>query len=566
MQISSGELAARPGATPAFTFRGSAVASPVGVVSLLGIQTSVERGIQSVRDRMRLHPVRFTVTSIVVLLGIFLRARGYLFDRHGLWLDESSWALMLMREPLITLLIRPIGFMSVSKVLALLFRPSEIVLRSLSWLAGTGVVLLAPALSRRLFRAPAARLLFVAVLALHPAAIDLSKEFKPYSVSLFGHMVVLHLVLRYLDTQRSSHLVTALVAAPVAGLFAQDMVMAYPGMFLLLGWDTFRQKRYRLPWVVGGAAVILLILFAQYWFIWRNLVAHDEAQYWGHKYNIFYVKSPRHSHLAWWFDRYRDLAGSPGFRRRYWNADFLTRDQLKSLGVWDSYLWQLLQAAGIVALAVFRRSREAILLLLPFATISFFNTTGHWPFGMFRTNLFLVGYAAAVAAMAFDWGGPAVSRWLALIPATLLVLLPFAVLDRSWNERKRALTYDTDMPLMIKALTEREPPRDGEDKAILILSRRTCDTYEYYATLNPGTRKYRKALRKTFDVRCTKSSEELESALSELVPSEGHAWLLTDVSTAELNDLKKRLRSRVAFTRRFSTLPHKLEELTLARK
>ena len=68
---------------------------------------------------MRLDPVRFTATTVVVLLGLFLRARGYLFDRHGLWLDEASWALMLMRDPLITLLIRPIGFMSVTKVLAL---------------------------------------------------------------------------------------------------------------------------------------------------------------------------------------------------------------------------------------------------------------------------------------------------------------------------------------------------------------------------------------------------------------------------------------------------------------
>ncbi|HWP05061.1 MAG TPA: glycosyltransferase family 39 protein [Polyangiaceae bacterium] len=537
------------------------------MVSLLGIQTTVARKVQSVRERARLNPVRFTFTSVVVLLGLFLRARGYLFDRHGLWLDEASWAIMLIRDPLITLLIRPIGFMSVTKVLALALGPTEVVLRSLSWIAGVGVVLLAPALSRRLFRASAARLLFVTVLALHPAAIDLSKEFKPYSVSLFGHMAVLYLVLRYLDTQRAAHLVAALVAAPVAGLFAQDMVMAYPGAFLLLGWDTLRRQRHRVPWVIGGATVILLILFAQYWFIWRNLVASDEAQYWGHKYDVFYVKGPRHSHLAWWFEHYRAIAASPGLRSKYWDAAFATKDELKALAVWDGYLWQLIQVAGLVSLAVFRRAREAVVLLLPFATITFMNTTGHWPFGMFRTNLFLLGYAAAIAAMAFEWMAfereGAATPWLAVVPATLLVLLPLAVFDRSWNARKRALTYDTDMPLMLKALTEREPVPESGEKIVLIVSRRTCDPYEYYSTLNPyTTRKYRKKLERTFDVRCFMSSEELEQTLPELVPPEGHAWLLTDMGGPELEGLGKRLRRRVTFERKFFALPHKLVELT----
>ena len=98
---------------------------------------------------------------------------------------------------------------------------------------------------------------------------------------------------------------------------------------------------------------------------------------------------------------------------------------------------------------------------------------------------------------------------------------------------------------------------------MLILSRRACDPYEYYATLNPTTsRKYRKILKKTFDVHCFMSPEELVTQLPSLVPATGHAWLLTDMSGAELESLKKRHRRKVAFARRAFAMPHKLEELT----
>jgi hypothetical protein len=533
------------------------------VLSLLGIQTTVARGVQSVKERIRLDPVRFAATTVVVLLGLFLRARGFLFDRHGLWLDEALWAIMLMHDPLITLLIRPIGFMSVTKALAVVFGPGETVLRLLAWLAGMGSVLLAPALARRLFRAPAARLLFVALIALHPAAIDLTKEFKPYSVSLFAHLLLVLLTLRYLDTQRASHLVAALVAAPVTSLFAQDMVMAFPGIFLLLGWNTLRRERQRVPWVIGTAVLILLVLFAQYWFIWRNIEPGEASTFWGHKYDVFYIKNKRHSHLAWWFEHYLRIAASPGLRSRYWNAAFATPEQLRSWAQIDNVVWQIIQAVGIVVVLAFRRYREAILLLVPFVATTLLNTTGHWPFGLFRTNLFLLGYAMAVAAMAFDWAGARAKGWVALVPTTVLVLLPLCALDRSWNARKRALTYDTDLPLMLKKLTELEPVPEGDGKTTLALSRRTCATYEYYATLNPRTsRKYGKTLAKTFDVRCFTSSEELDAELPNVVPSGGHAWLLTDMSMGELKELQKRHKKRLAFAHRGSAMPHKLEELT----
>src|SRR3954468_14818334 len=68
-------------------------------------------------------------TVLIVALGIWLRLRGFLFSTQSLWLDESDWAIRLIDRPLSEHLIRPIGFMALSKALAWLFSPSETVLR-----------------------------------------------------------------------------------------------------------------------------------------------------------------------------------------------------------------------------------------------------------------------------------------------------------------------------------------------------------------------------------------------------------------------------------------------------
>ena len=52
----------------------------------------------------------------------------------------------------------------------------------------------------------------------------------------------------------------------------------------------------------GAAVAILLLLFAQYWFIWRHLEA-DESSFWARKYGVFYDPSRRQSFGSWWLAR-----------------------------------------------------------------------------------------------------------------------------------------------------------------------------------------------------------------------------------------------------------------------
>ena len=95
------------------------------------------------------------------------------------------------------------------------------------------------------------------------------------------------------------------------------------------------------------------------------------------------------------------------------------------------------------------------------------------------------------------------------------------------------------------------------------MSGRVCSPYEYYSSVNPRTsQRFHQALRQTFEVRCNRTSQNLESALAEAVPAEGHAWLISDLGGGELAGIKRRLRKKVSFETRFSAPPHELDELT----
>ncbi|HEY8945561.1 MAG TPA: hypothetical protein VIM73_14935, partial [Polyangiaceae bacterium] len=145
-----------------------------------------------------IHAFAAALTALCVLLGVALRSRG---NSTPLWLDEATWAVFLLENPITDQLIRPIGFMALSKWLADALSPSEAVLRLLPWTAGVLTALLSPLLARRMFVAPSARLLFVAAMCLHAVAIDFAKEFKPYSVSLFFHVGLLLVAFNYVTVR-----------------------------------------------------------------------------------------------------------------------------------------------------------------------------------------------------------------------------------------------------------------------------------------------------------------------------------------------------------------------------
>jgi hypothetical protein len=481
------------------------------------------------------------LTTFIVGLGLFLRARGYLWQVPAFWLDECSWAMLLVEQPLLELALRPIGFMVVSRWLAQAFSLSEPVLRGMPWVAGLATVLIAPPLARRLFTSAAARLLFVFVIALHPCGIDFSKEYKPYSISLALHGGLMLAALSYFESGRAKHLTWLLGVAVVGGLFAQDLVFAYPGVYLLAGYRAWRARREHLKPIVASAGVILLLLVLQYLFIWRNF-SSAETTVWGDKYNVFYTGHGKQRFVAWWLERVGDLAAFPGYRRRFWQPWFVPLETLEQQWIpFDRAVWLGLFIAGLVVLAFWRRGR-ALLLLLPLVTLCAFNALNFWPLGVFRTNIFAVVYVTAIACMSLELPERAVSRAWEALPALVLVLAPVAILDRGWSDHKQALTYSSDFPNAIRTLLDVKLGADQKSRDPLILDRRSCDPFRFYTQFHPSaTKRFRRTIRRHFDVKCVADDSRYRQALVGSIPREpNRAWTILHLARPVTRMVRKR--------------------------
>jgi hypothetical protein len=424
-------------------------------------------------------------------------------------------------------MIRPPGFILVSKALAVFIGPTETVLRTLPWLAGVALTLFSPALARRLYGSATSRLFFVAVIALNPCAIDFSKEFKPYSIGLMWHLLLILLALRYVEKKTMRDLGWVLGTAVVGSLFTQDLVFAFPGLFALLIWETFRLRRRHLAWIAATAGVLIVVLLAQYFFLWRRL-PKGGSEYWGSKYRVFYTgKGGPASYLSWSFERLRDMTGLPGMRRNFWQEGGITFEQRQELRTADRVVWLALHLMGLMVIVWRRRWREGLLIVPPLVVMWCFNALGKWPMGAFRTNVFSLSYLTAIAAMAFDVPGDRRLRWLSAVPTVLLVFLPIALFERVWHARKQAFTYDSKFPELMGKLSS---IGENSDTAALLIDRRSCDPWRFYTRFHPEvSAQYTASLEDSYEARCIKDDSKIPDELIAEATTRRAVWIILHV-------------------------------------
>ncbi|HEX3595259.1 MAG TPA: glycosyltransferase family 39 protein [Polyangiaceae bacterium] len=459
-----------------------------------------------------------------VALGVWLRSRAV--TTAPLWLDEASWAMRLMDEPLSELVIRPPGFMFIERALARAFSPSEGVLRFIPWLAGVGCVLLSVPLGRRLFRSEAARLLFVGLIALDPMAIELSKEFKPYSVSLTLHASLMFLSLKYAASGRTRELVGLLVLSVLAVLFAQDVLFAYPGIFILLAIDTFRARRLRhLAATVVACALTLTVVGGLYHYVWSQLNQPKVERRWGKKYDVFYVSGG--SQTDWVLERYTGLVETPTLRRLTWRpSKRISKKAVTELASSYAAVFLVLNIAGALSLVRRKQWRECVLLMLPLVVMLGFNLYGFWPFGAFRTNLFTVVYVAALASAAVE-RAPLRTRALDFAPVALLVFWPLFAFEKKWHATKKAASLFPDA--MRELVRLHGPPVPGHKDVLVGDGTYTCPMYKYYTMYHPVYSKtIGPQLLKTFNLNCRSDRipAMINTARSSLRGPGDHVWML----------------------------------------
>jgi 4-amino-4-deoxy-L-arabinose transferase-like glycosyltransferase len=465
-------------------------------------------------------------TLILVGLGLLFRARGFLFRVSPFWLDECSWAVFLFDQRFGDDNLRPVGFMAVSEAVAHNLSASESALRTLPWLAGVATTLMAPFIARRLYTERAAQLLFVAIIALHPAAIDFAKEFKPYSVSLALHATLLLLTLRYVADGNLKTLLGVLLAAGVGNLFAQDLVFAYPGVFLVLGIRALSRPRRDLPLVILGAAVVIVTLGLQYWLVWSR-IPQDESNYWGDKYNVFHTGVDDQPYVAWLAEKLRDITAYPGYRRELWKLRFLSDEAMESLRGVDTLLWSILALVGLGFVSFAKKWRLLLLLALPLGVLWLFNWLDFWPLGAFRTNLFVLIYGASLAAFALD---RPLAWWkrhdfMPLVPAFALVVAPLFLFDHGFHKIKRGQAHEGFMPYTLSKLGGLRLREVAPVKELLLVGTRGCPQWEYYSRFHPRAREITGVIKQMFHVRC-RSDEELARAVHRAARNGSRVWVL----------------------------------------
>ena len=157
-----------------------------------------------------------------------------------------------------------------------------------------------------------------------------------------------------------------------------------------------------------------------------------------------------------------------------------------------------------------------------------FNLAGQWPFGPFRANLFLIGYTAAIAGMALERPRTRFRVFHALSPAALLVVIPLLWFEDGWGATKRGMTYTTRFPEVVVWLAKQRRERSGRPE-VLLVDRRSCDMWRYYAGLNPELAPLRPALR-GFEMRCVSNDRSLVRATKKTLRSEEPpVWALFNV-------------------------------------
>ena len=207
----------------------------------------------------------------LVILGIVLRLRQYLFDR-SLWLDECLIALNIIRRspaqfltPLDNHQAAPLGFLLLEKAVVRYLGTGEMALRLLPFICGVASIFLFVVVARR-FVESAAVPIAVGLFSLCGPLIYYSSELKPYSTDV---AVVLVLYLLAGSLYRGQIGMTRLILVSVFGACA--LWISYPTVFVL-GGLSLSTIWVSLKWHDRRAALRLIVPFT----LWScSLVAYD---------------------------------------------------------------------------------------------------------------------------------------------------------------------------------------------------------------------------------------------------------------------------------------------------
>jgi hypothetical protein len=473
-------------------------------------------------DRPRLLPLdlrtglyRVAIVTLV-LLGAYLRSRRYWLDPLGLWVDEATWGLRLFRRSLTALEFRPIAYMALTKLIVKVYC-DERTLRLLSYAAGLLSLPLSADLAKYLFRSRWVRVSCVAVVAYNPLLIDMAREFKPYSVEFFVHLTLVWLFVRWKISRSRTWFAALLLCSVFAFTFAYNIVFLLPGLFTVLGYTLLRAKAQRaLAVTVVATLAAMAVMLAVYVCVLRGTVKDDDGgteQFWGKKYDVFYLPSAQPSahplaRASWLIAKYRDLAVFPGSHgNKPSTATPVVSETTGQLSALGSYAWLALHFAGLAALIAYRR-QWLLLLTSPLLVCAVFNGLNLWPFGAFRSNVFLLVYLILIPMFGLDALLSLRAPVARLAGAAGVALLLAANLSTGFEPhiRKHFFCTQSEMGSLLGSMASvraQQPERLRLHATLVLLDSYSCAPFIFDAVYNDSARRaFGDLLGKGIDARC----------------------------------------------------------------
>lgn len=205
------------------------------------------------RERLSQNTIYWSAYIFTILVGIALRLRQYLAVR-SLWLDEAFLANNILSRSYSALLqkldnnqLAPLGFLLSEKAISKIFGGSEIILRTLPFIAGISSVLLLAIMARKILSKPG-QILAILLFSISAPLIYYSNELKQYIFDVLCFLLVVNVYLEYISPIRQQKWFIALCLSGIAiQWLSQPSIFILAAILIIETFIALNDSRHKYP-------------------------------------------------------------------------------------------------------------------------------------------------------------------------------------------------------------------------------------------------------------------------------------------------------------------------------
>jgi len=371
---------------------------------------------------------------IILAFGITFRTWGVLPESLDLWADEAWWAAKLADRGVFDLGFRPIGYMWLCKQLSG-FENQELMLRLPSLISSTGFLVCIFLCAKTLLKNHLIIIFCVFLAAFHPKLIVFAKEFKPYSVEVFIHGMLIFWALNFY--KKKPTIIEFVGVAIFSGLFCYNAIFLFPAVLLwithtkILNFIRISYNKYKN--LLNSQKIIFAIFISLIITILTVSI----------QYGVFPIDKTSIAAISWYVRNTLEILSWPG----------ALHSNFESTTLATATFFSISSIAGVIS---FLKEKQYLTLFLLSSAVIFSaiaNMIGSWPYGVFRTNLFFIPGILLILCYGLD--RIIIYKYFrlpiyTLVIATMLIFLPT---DLSYHKFKQYSEW-APSPQLTKVLDE----------------------------------------------------------------------------------------------------------------